>query len=87
MAKIAALLKIYPEGPESLDDVKSGVDTLKAKGYDVIRVEEEPIAFGLKALNVLFVIPDEEGSLVELERRISTIPGVSSVEVIRASRL
>ena len=87
MAKIAALLKIYPEGPSTLNKVKVAISSLKGGSIEVMRIEEEPIAFGLKALNVLFVIPDEEGTLVELERKICSIPGVSSVEVIRASRL
>lgn len=86
MAKIAALIKIYPEDPDELEGVKGAVEALRGQGCVVVRVEEEPIAFGLKALNVLFVIPDEEGSLANLEKRLNSISGVGSVEVIRASR-
>lgn len=87
MAKVAVLVKVYPEGPDELERAKEGIESLKAAGYQVMRVEEEPIAFGLKALNVLFVIPEEEGSLAELEKRLLSISGVSSIEVSRASRL
>ena len=40
-----------------------------------------PIAFGLKALDILFVMDEAKGSTEELEKTVSQIEGVESVEV------
>ena len=40
----------------------------------------EPIAFGLKSLNIIFVMNEGKGSTEELEKNISAIDGVESVE-------
>ncbi len=46
---------------------------------------EEPIAFGLKALMILFTYPEEK-ELEELEKRLSKIVDVSSAEMIDIRR-
>ena len=50
------------------------------------KVVVEPIAFGLKALNIFFVMDESKGSTEELERKITEINGVESVEVIDVRR-
>ena len=46
----------------------------------------EPIAFGLKALNIIFVMEESIGSTEKLEERIKYLKGVESVEVIDVRR-
>ncbi len=46
----------------------------------------EPIAFGLNALNMLFVMEESKGSTEKLEERIKLIDGVESVECIDVRR-
>jgi translation elongation factor aEF-1 beta len=88
MADVVVSLKIMPESPEvSLDDVFT--DTKKAIeqfGGEVGRVEQVPIAFGLKSLNVIFVMNENIGSTEVLEKQISGIAGVSSVDVTDVRR-
>ena len=67
--------------PRAFDGVKS-----KLEGMEPARLEEEPIAFGLKALIFTKIIPDGEGKLEELENKLNDLPGVSSVENIKTSR-
>jgi elongation factor 1-beta len=50
------------------------------------KTQIEPIAFGLKALNILFVMDENKGSTEELENKISQIDGVESVEVTDVRR-
>ena len=47
-----------------------------------MKVEQEPIAFGLKALKITFVADESKGSTEALEQDIKTISGVNSVEVV-----
>lgn len=81
---IAALkIKIMPESPQTdLEAVRKEAEARIAKlNVKLHSVEEEDIAFGLKALILTIVWPEEkEQSLVEEELR--SIKDVQSAEVI-----
>lgn len=78
--------------PESPDvDLNSLEAQAKSKisdfcGETETKTEQEPIAFGLKALKITFVMSEEKGSTEDLENDISSIGGVNSVEVIDVRR-
>jgi len=88
MAKVIITLKIMPSSP----DVDLGVIEAKAKeavtnyGGEVGKVEQEPIAFGLMALNIILVADESKGSTEELEKEIETFEDVNSVEVTDVRR-
>lgn len=63
-----------PEGSDT--DLNALKAQLRALGAREIR--EKPVAFGIKLLDVLFVLPDKEGPAVE--EKIRSIKGVGSVE-------
>lgn len=50
------------------------------------RASIKPIAFGLKAVEIIFVMDEKIGSTEPLEQEIGTIEGVNSVEVIDVRR-
>ena len=50
------------------------------------KIEIEPIAFGLKALKITFVMDESLGSTEPLEKAISEIEDVSSFEIIDVRR-
>lgn len=85
MASIAAVqMKIMPEGLDSdleiiKADIKKKLDSFKGAVFN--GVEEQPIAFGLKALVFTFALPEsEEVDLVQ--NAFQKIKGVSSVELL-----
>ncbi|RLG98681.1 elongation factor 1-beta, partial [Candidatus Bathyarchaeota archaeon] len=52
------------------------------------KIQEEPVAFGLVALILHIVIPEEESGIMELlEERIKGIEGVSQVETLAIGRI
>lgn len=51
-----------------------------------IKTEQEPIAFGLKALKIIFVMDESKGSTDSLEESIKNIEGVNSVEAVDVRR-
>lgn len=77
-----------PESPET--DLK--IIEKKAKvfiaeyGGDVGKSEEKPVAFGLKALELIFVSNEDIGSTDKLEQNVASIEGVNSVEVTDVRR-
>ena len=62
---------------------KEIVDFCNSKEF---KTQIEPIAFGLKALNIIFVMNESKGSTEALEQKISKIKGVESVEVTDVRR-
>jgi elongation factor 1-beta len=89
MAQVVVTLKIMPDGPEadiSLIQSKAEDEIKKFAGNSEIKAEIELIAFGLKALKLLFVMDEAKGSTEELENKIKEFQSVSSVETIDVRR-
>ena len=88
MADIIVTLKIMPESAETnLEEIKSkAAEKIKAFGGEIGKTEIEPVAFGLKALKIYFVMDEAKGSTDPLEKQIQEINGVNSVEVVDVRR-
>ena len=88
MAQAIVTMKIMPESPDvDLKEIETAATLeVKAFGGEVGKVEIEPIAFGLKALKLFFVMDEAKGSTESMENLVAKIPGVQSVEVIDVRR-
>ena len=89
MAQVIVTLKIMPKSVEV--DLSKITEQAKTKIIDFagpgdMKIEEKPIAFGLKALNIIFIMDESKGSTDELEESITEIDGVQSVEVTDVRR-
>ncbi len=93
MAVVILTFKIMPASPEvDLDKLAVKVEEL-IRGFvdekhkdSEIRKEEEPIGFGLKALNFIFVMDESKGATDDLEKQISDEEAVKSVQVTDVRR-
>ena len=81
MGDVIVVFKIIPESMDFFEEVGKSLKVLGPQ-----RLEEEPVAFGLKAWKFTKIIPDAEGTLPELEEKISKIPHVQSSETVTVSR-
>jgi elongation factor 1-beta len=75
--------KIMPEGiPENFEELKTELKGIveKFKGQ-VNQIEEEPIAFGLKAI-ILTISMDESNETTPLEEAMKSLDSISSLDVI-----
>jgi len=88
MADLVITLRIMPESPETnLKAIEEKAKTFVSEyGGEVGKVEEKPVAFGLKALEIIFVSNEDLGSTDKLEQNIASIESVSSVEVTDVRR-
>ena len=89
MADVVITLNIMPESPDiNLDEVKGKALEIitNFSGNDNTKVEIEPVAFGLKALKIMFVSDEDKGSTEDIEADIEKIDGVNSVEVTDVRR-
>lgn len=89
VARVAVVLKILPEDVSvDLENIVAEIKRRLPAEYGLEAWDEEPIAFGLKALRVLVTMPEEsEGGTEPLEQLISQVPGVSQVEVVVVHRV
>ncbi|MBS3164475.1 elongation factor 1-beta [Candidatus Woesearchaeota archaeon] len=83
MARVVVTLRVMPESPSTNLAAlqKAAEKEVAAYGGVVGKCEIEPIAFGLKALKVFFVMDEAKGATDPLEKKIGAITGVESVSV------
>jgi elongation factor 1-beta len=90
MAKAVVTIKLMPESPDvdlkKIEHVASSkIDHFTGETGEK-RYVVEPIAFGLKALKITFVMDEKIGSTDSLEQAILEIDGVQSAEVVDVRR-
>ena len=89
MANVVVTLRIMPQNTGiDLDALESKAkkEIVEFCNSQEFKTSIEPIAFGLKALNILFVMDEAIGGTEALEQRISRLDGVESVEVTDVRR-
>lgn len=87
MGHVNVKIKLMPSSPETnLEEIKERAKSVieENKGSNVY-FEEEPIAFGLKAVIIFFIWPEEK-ELEKLEGFLEKIENVSSEQVIDMRR-
>ena len=82
MAKAIITVKLMMKSPET--DIKA-VEERAKKAIEGLKgefgkSEIEPVAFGLKALNIIFIVDEEIGSDV-FEEKLNTVEGVSNAQI------
>ncbi len=88
MGEVVATIKLMPDSPDiDIEKIKEEVEKSIPKEAELHKIEEEPIAFGLIAINVMVVVGDIEGGTEKVEEALSKIENVGSVEVVDVRRL
>lgn len=89
MASVVVTVNIMPVSPDV------NLETLESKAKEEIasfagegdtKTEIEPIAFGLKALKIIFVMDESLGSPDVVSEKIASMEGVKSAEVVDVRR-
>lgn len=81
-------IKIMPLSPENnLEEIQEKAkEIIEKKGGKNARFEQEPIAFGLKAIMIYFEWPEEQ-ELEEVENELKKIENTNSVQIVDMRRL
>jgi elongation factor 1-beta len=81
-------IKLMPSSPEvNLEEIKTRAQEVIEKNKGIrVNFEEQPIAFGLKALIVGFEQNEDKGELEPIENSLKEIENVNSVEVVDMRR-
>lgn len=88
MADVIVELKVMPKSPKTnLKIVLAAAEKLVASfGARLVQHEEQPIAFGLKALMLTILFNESKGSTDALEAQIAELKDVESCMVTRVGR-
>lgn len=90
MGEVAVTMRVMPQDMEGFDGLKKIIlETLKNETGGAVKsakISEMDIAFGMKAITVLFIMPDG-GGIEAIEQKIASLPNVSSCEVEGMDRL
>lgn len=76
--KMNIVFKVMPEDSET--DLESIKEQVKDR-IDVSDLQEENVAFGLKAVKASTIVTDEEGGTDYVENQLDDLEGVQSVEI------
>lgn len=88
LGEVAIIYKVMPDGPEiDLNELKANIIKIIPEKAKLNKIEEKPIAFGLKALEVQIILNDREGGAEELEAALGQIKNVQSVETVHIGLL
>ena len=86
MGKVAVSFRIMPEGVEvDLDRLQAIVR--KSLGGRLKKLEVTPVAFGLKAIELIAVLDDASGEMEKVESSLAGLPGVGGVETTEVTLL
>ena len=88
LGEVAIIYRIMPDGTDI--DLGELAQKIRDAAKDIAKLQgmqEKPVAFGVTALLIRVVIEDKEGGPEEIEKALSGIAGVQSVEALEMSRL
>ncbi len=86
-SKVIVTFSIMPESVEvNLESVTNSAKSILSKYGEVAKIEQKPVAFGLKSLEIMAIFDESKGSTEPIENEISEIEGVNSIEVIDVRR-
>ncbi|MCL4314294.1 MAG: elongation factor 1-beta [Candidatus Thermoplasmatota archaeon] len=86
MGEVLASLRILPEDTEvNTEDLSRKIEESIGKECTINRMTTEEIGFGLKALILEVIVPDEEGRISSIENKLMSISGISQVDTQNVS--
>jgi translation elongation factor aEF-1 beta len=81
MGKVAITFRLMPEGLETdIDKLQEEVKGIL--GEYIKSMQVKPFAFGLNALYVIALVPDEKGIVDRLESSLGEIKDIQGIEVV-----
>ncbi len=89
LGKIFVSMKVFPSDVNiDLEKLKERIKQALPESASMRKIQEEPVAFGLVALILHIVIPEEESGMMDrLEEQIKGVEGVSQVETLAMGRI
>lgn len=87
MGAVLVTIRVMPEGVESNLDLisKAAIKVIKKYTPSDVGIKKMPIAFGLTAIHLSFLMDDSKGGTEPIEKELSKLKGVAGVDVIEVT--
>ncbi|MCK5548436.1 MAG: elongation factor 1-beta [Thermoplasmata archaeon] len=83
MGRVAITFNIMPETPDvDLDSVSKSIRDCMPEGAELKGMVVNPVAFGLNAIKILVIVGDKGGIADQVEKNLSELDGIQSVDVV-----
>lgn len=70
----------------NLEDIKGSLkNIIEESGGKGVQFSEEPVAFGLKAIMIMFICPEDQ-EVEEMENKLRDVENINSIEVVDMRR-
>lgn len=88
MGKVRVLVRLLPADPtrgfnKTLEEVREKASKL---GFSLVDQRVEDVAFGIKNLYLLITVDEERSNMAEVERALSSLNNVGSIEIVGMTR-
>ncbi len=81
MGEVLVVFKILPEDSDtSIEDLKNSVKSSLEGVCEINSLEETDIGYGLKAVRLSVLVPDEEGKIGTVEEKLQSVSGVGQID-------
>ena len=81
MGDVAVVFKILPTDSDiDVEKMKDSVQNEVKNVCEINKIELQEIGFGLKAVRLEIIVPDEEGKIDAVESKIASVEGVGQVD-------
>lgn len=86
-SRVVVTFKIMPESVDiDLNALSEKIKAILSKHGEVGKAEQKPVAFGLKAIEIMAIMDEAKGSTEPIENEIAELEGINSVEVTDVRR-
>lgn len=87
MAKVLATYRIFPNSSDiDLKKLLNSINERLPENFEIYTSKEEPIAFGLKALIIQILMPDEAGYSKKIEEFLEEFEEISEITILNVQR-
>lgn len=88
MANVVVTMKILPDSPDrNLDELEKKIEEKINEFGKIYKKSRQPIAFGINAIVVSFIMEEKEGGTEPVEKAIKEIEGTGDVQVTDVTRM
>jgi elongation factor 1-beta len=88
MANVVVTMKVLPNSPEvNIDELGGKVEEVVKKFGKLYKKSVQPIAFGINAVVVSFIMPEEAGGTEPVEEEMKKIENTGDVQVTDVTRV
>lgn len=81
MGEVAVVFKVLPADSDvDVEALKHSIESEIKELCELNKIELQEIGFGLKAVRIQVIVPDEEGKIGKVEEAIGSVEGVGQVD-------